>query len=170
MRSTRRLSKIATKRQQRAQKAKPAVIEIVWDMSAVAQSAAIESGKPTSVRIGLSHHKPDHAAPLAGALEAPESPPAEMRVVLDDEIQTDQPAPRGRRRPPTPEEAEEALETLRERAKRGLYLGPLPPSEEEERAEQTRRVAERQHAQMLRATARPGPRPEAKNRTGVWGW
>ena len=167
MRSIRRLSKIATKRQQRAQKAKPVAISITWDMSAVEQSSMIEGGKPTAVRIGLNHHKPDHAAPLARMLEVPGS---ELRVIPDDEIQRDQPAPRGRRLPPTPEEQAAALKVLRARARRGEYVGFVPRSGEEVQAEHARRAAELGHARMLRTTARPSAWPEAKNPLSSCAW
>jgi hypothetical protein len=77
---------------------------------------------------------------------------------------------RGQRpRPPSPEQREEALATLRQRAAQGLYVGVLPASEAELRAEQERREALRKDAALIRHMGRPAALAPAQ-RLGLRGW
>ena len=71
-------------------------------------------------------------------------------------VPTERPALRGQRpRQPTEDERAAAIETLRERARRGTFAGELPPSAEEIRADQARREALQRDAALIRRMGRP---------------
>ena len=82
--------------------------------------------------------------------------------------------PRGQRpRQPTEGEREVALAQLRERARRGQYVGVVPASADELAAEHQRREALRRDAELIRQTSRSvssAPARQAVNRLAAWAW
>jgi hypothetical protein len=84
----------------------------------------------------------------------------------------DRPTQFGQRpRPPSPAAQASALETLRERARLGQYVGELPVSEAELAAEHRRREALRRDAELIRQTSRSvssAPARQAVNRLAAW--
>src|SRR5262245_41924322 len=148
MSRSRRLAKLEDKRREAATRSAPMPVFVSSDMSALAPAG-------TLVHIHLS-----------GAEVVPRPLPDEPKAAEAAETQR----PQGQRPwPPTGADVEAARNVLRERARRGLYLGYIPPSEAELAADSARRRAEQQDAAMMRATARPAPdRPEAVNRLSKW--
>jgi len=138
-------------------------ISIQWVTPDGVAESPQSSDRPAAVTIWLT---------LRGDDPAPAPNQADDIVVDAAVAASDQPTSRGQRlRPPTREEQEAARAVLRDRARRGLYLGYVPPSEAQLAAESARRQAEQQDAVLMRATARPAPeRPEAVNRLSQWVW
>jgi len=114
-----------------------AAVRIQWVTADGVVEIPPSSGRPPAMTISLT--RSDDAPVPAPEWLDPDTPT----------VPTERPALRGQRpRQPTEDERAAAIETLRERARRGMFAGELPPSAEEIRADQSRREA-------LRVARRP---------------
>jgi hypothetical protein len=149
-----RLEKAAQAARQRDQ----VPIGIGW----VTSDGVIEPASGAHVILTLNQSRKDDPpawAPEWMDSDAPSAPP-------------DRPTQFGQRpRPPSPAAQASALETLRERARLGQYVGELPVSEAELAAEHRRREALRRDAELIRQTSRSvssAPARQAVNRLAAW--
>jgi hypothetical protein len=164
---TKAAGKVAAKRAAAGRAAMPA-ISIVWVDPAGVTHPMNEPTSAKSPSRGLEPTSADAAVRFHLAAPGSSVPPGWLADEISHPVVVtrDQPVQRGQRmRRPSPEQQDAALEILRERAREGAYVGDLPASEQEIRAESQRRLAEQSDAAVIRQLGRERPAaPESRGR------
>ena len=175
----RRLGKLEDVAAKAARQRGQAPVRIVWQTP---DGEHVDVGGPSSdaAMTILLTRSPDTVAPpdwLASDLDQADAV-VDARPAAGVEVDPDTVAgrsrPRAQRpRQPTEGEREAALAQLRERARRGQYVGVRAASAQELAAEHQRREALRQDAALIRQTSRSvssAPARQAVNRLAAWAW